>query len=74
MKLPLIYIYIYFYKFLVFESFRKKEYRTTYYRIPITPDQSPEDNYFDEYVRVIKTLKPNDPLIFNCGMGAVRSK
>ncbi|KAG2217368.1 hypothetical protein INT45_012238 [Circinella minor] len=57
----------------VFESFRKKEYRTTYYRIPITPDQSPEDNYFDEYVRVIKTLKPTDPLIFNCGMGAVRT-
>ncbi|KAI9267887.1 inositol hexakisphosphate-domain-containing protein [Phascolomyces articulosus] len=57
----------------VFMAFRNKGYRTNYYRIPITLDQSPEDNYFDEYVRVIKTLKPTDPLIFNCGMGAVRT-
>lgn len=57
----------------VFEAFEKQGYRTKYFRIPISPEQSPEDNYFDEYVRVIKTLKPTDPLIFNCGMGAVRS-
>ncbi|KAI9496168.1 inositol hexakisphosphate-domain-containing protein [Zychaea mexicana] len=57
----------------VFDAFRNDGYRTTYFRIPISPEQSPEDNYFDEYVRVIKTLEPTDPLIFNCGMGAVRT-
>lgn len=57
----------------VFNSFREQGYRVKYFRIPISPEQGPEDNYFDEYVRVIKTLKPTDPLIFNCGMGAVRT-
>ncbi|KAI9320761.1 inositol hexakisphosphate-domain-containing protein [Dichotomocladium elegans] len=57
----------------VFNDFREQGYRVNYFRIPISPEQGPEDNYFDEYVRVIKTLKPNDPLIFNCGMGAVRT-
>lgn len=59
---------------LVFEGFKARDYRLNYFRIPICPEQAPEDNYFDEYVRVIKTLNPWDPLIFNCGMGAVRSK
>jgi hypothetical protein len=58
----------------VFEQFQKENYRLTYFRIPISPEQAPEDNYFDEYVRVIKSLDPVDPLIFNCGMGVVRSK
>ncbi|KAI7872941.1 inositol hexakisphosphate-domain-containing protein [Spinellus fusiger] len=57
----------------VFEAFQGDGYRLKYFRIPICPEQSPEDNYFDEYVRVIKTLEPTDPLIFNCGMGAVRT-
>jgi hypothetical protein len=59
---------------LVFLSFQNEGYRLTYFRIPISPMQAPEDNYFDEYVRVIKNLDPSDPLIFNCGMGGVRSK
>lgn len=58
----------------VFEEFQQLDYRLKYFRIPISPEQAPEDNYFDEYVRVIKSLEPTDPLIFNCGMGAVRSK
>ncbi|KAL0085283.1 inositol hexakisphosphate-domain-containing protein [Phycomyces blakesleeanus] len=57
----------------VFEAFQAQGYRIKYFRIPISPVQAPEDNYFDEYVRVIKTLEPTDPLIFNCGMGAVRT-
>lgn len=59
---------------IVFEGFKKMNYRLNYFRIPISPDQAPEDSYFDEYVRVIKSLDPTDPLVFNCGMGAVRSK
>ncbi|KAI9486886.1 MAG: inositol hexakisphosphate-domain-containing protein [Benjaminiella poitrasii] len=57
----------------LFEEFQKLDYRLKYFRIPICPEQAPEDNYFDEYVRVIKSLKPTDPLIFNCGMGVVRT-
>jgi hypothetical protein len=60
--------------YAVFQSFVTDGYRLTYFRIPISPVQAPEDNYFDEYVRVIKTLEPTDPLIFNCGKGGVRSK
>ncbi|KAI8059223.1 inositol hexakisphosphate-domain-containing protein [Gongronella butleri] len=57
----------------VFLSFQEKGYSLKYFRIPIRPMQAPEDNYFDEYVRVIKSLDPTDPLIFNCGMGVVRT-
>ncbi|OBZ84318.1 Paladin [Choanephora cucurbitarum] len=57
----------------LFEQFKDQNYRVSYFRIPISPEQAPEDNYFDEYVRVIKSLKPTDPLIFNCGMGVVRT-
>ncbi|CAO0803096.1 unnamed protein product [Mucor circinelloides] len=57
----------------LFEEFQQRDYRLKYFRIPISPEQAPEDNYFDEYVRVIKSLEPTDPLIFNCGMGAVRT-
>ncbi|KAI7898613.1 inositol hexakisphosphate-domain-containing protein [Cokeromyces recurvatus] len=57
----------------LFEEFQKLNYRLKYFRIPICPEQAPEDNYFDEYVRIIKSLKPTDPLIFNCGMGVVRT-
>lgn len=59
---------------IVFQAFQTKGYRVSYFRIPISPEQSPEDNYFDEYINVIRTLEPTDPLIFNCGIGAVRSK
>ncbi|KAF7727042.1 hypothetical protein EC973_008089 [Apophysomyces ossiformis] len=58
---------------LFFEAFQADEYRLKYFRIPISPEQAFEDNYLDEYVRVIKGLEPTDPLIFNCGMGAVRT-
>ncbi|KAI9265662.1 inositol hexakisphosphate-domain-containing protein [Helicostylum pulchrum] len=57
----------------LFEGFKQMNYRLNYFRIPISPDQAPEDSYFDEYVRVIKSLDPTDPLVFNCGMGAVRT-
>ncbi|KAL1914564.1 uncharacterized protein VTP21DRAFT_8189 [Calcarisporiella thermophila] len=57
----------------VFTSFQEQGYKVRYARIPISPDQAPEDNYLDEYVNVIKELPPTDPLIFNCGMGVVRT-
>ncbi|KAJ3046238.1 hypothetical protein HDV00_000050 [Rhizophlyctis rosea] len=57
----------------VFESFRSKGYRVKYVRIPISPEQAPEDRYLDEYVSVIKQSKISDALIFNCGMGVGRT-
>ncbi|KAI8970529.1 inositol hexakisphosphate-domain-containing protein [Pilobolus umbonatus] len=57
----------------VFESFQVNGYRLKYFRIPISPVQAPEDNYFDEYINVIRSLEPTDPLVFNCGIGAVRT-
>ena len=54
---------IFFFFSKVFEHFKDQNYRVSYFRIPISPEQAPEDNYFDEYVRVIKSLKPTDPLI-----------
>ncbi|KAG1474862.1 hypothetical protein G6F56_000086 [Rhizopus delemar] len=57
----------------VFHDFRDQGYRIEYFRIPISPEQAPEDNYFDEYIHVIRNLEPTDPLIFNCGIGAVRT-
>ncbi|KAI8984466.1 inositol hexakisphosphate-domain-containing protein [Mycotypha africana] len=56
-----------------FQSIQEEGYRIKYFRIPISPEQAPENNYFDEYINVIRNLDPNDPLIFNCGIGAVRT-
>ncbi|ORX60585.1 hypothetical protein DM01DRAFT_1332719 [Hesseltinella vesiculosa] len=57
----------------VFQSFQQDGFPLKYFRIPISPEQGPEDNYFDEYVRVIRDLSPTEPLIFSCGMGNVRT-
>ncbi|KAF5359127.1 hypothetical protein D9756_003293 [Leucocoprinus leucothites] len=43
-------------------------------RIPIAPDRPIEDNYLDAYLRVIRDTDPlRTSLVFNCGMGAVRT-
>ena len=57
----------------IFENFIKDGYRIKYIRIPISPEQAPEDCYIDEYINVIRKSDPNEALIFNCGMGVGRS-
>lgn len=43
-------------------------------RIPITQDRLIEDNYLDAYFDVISKTDPlTTPLVFSCGMGAVRT-
>ncbi|KAI0091045.1 inositol hexakisphosphate-domain-containing protein [Irpex rosettiformis] len=56
------------------ESMRKDGWNVAYHRIPISPDRPIEDNYLDAYARVIRDTDPlRTALIFNCGMGAVRT-
>ncbi|KAF9648669.1 hypothetical protein BDM02DRAFT_3269263 [Thelephora ganbajun] len=58
----------------LFETMRKSGWNVEYYRIPISPGRPIEDNYLDAYLRVIKDTDPlRTALIFNCGMGAVRT-
>ena len=58
----------------VYASFAQRGYRIRYHRIPISPEQRPEDKYVDEYARIIKDLGVKHAIIFNCGMGVGRSK
>ncbi|KAI0685965.1 inositol hexakisphosphate-domain-containing protein [Cytidiella melzeri] len=56
------------------ETMRKDGWNVDYYRIPISPDRPIEDNYLDAYTRVIRNTDPlRTALVFNCGMGAVRT-
>ncbi|CAL1716907.1 unnamed protein product [Somion occarium] len=56
------------------ENMRNDGWNVEYHRIPISPDRPIEDNYLDAYLRVIKWTDPlQTALVFNCGMGAVRT-
>ena len=57
----------------VFDQMTDHGYRVSYLRIPISPEQAPEDSYLDEFVNVVKKTSLDDPLVFNCGMGVGRS-
>ncbi|KAJ1570068.1 hypothetical protein HK096_003163 [Nowakowskiella sp. JEL0078] len=57
----------------VFDEFRAKGYRVKYFRLPISPEQAPEDRYLDDYLDIIRATKSEDPLVFNCGVGVGRT-
>jgi hypothetical protein len=57
----------------VFATLAQRGYAVKYVRIPISPEQAPEDHYLDDYVETIKASSPEDPLVFNCGMGVGRT-
>ncbi|ORY52376.1 hypothetical protein BCR33DRAFT_711697 [Rhizoclosmatium globosum] len=57
----------------IFQNLLAKKYRVEYHRIPISPEQSPEDRYLDEYVNAVKSCNPEDYVVFNCGMGVGRT-
>lgn len=58
----------------IFQDFKEKLYQVTYTRIPISPEQRPEDKYLDEYVNTVRNASLGDALVFNCGMGVGRCK
>lgn len=58
----------------VAEQVKNEGWRVAYWRIPIAPDTPIEDNYLDAYVQVLREVNDDrTSLIFNCGMGVVRS-
>ncbi|KII85117.1 hypothetical protein PLICRDRAFT_45241 [Plicaturopsis crispa FD-325 SS-3] len=58
----------------LWENMKTEGWNVDYHRIPISPDRPIEDNYLDAYLRVIKATDPlKTALVFNCGMGAVRT-
>jgi predicted protein tyrosine phosphatase len=57
----------------VFQRFADQGYPVKYVRIPVSPEQAPDDHYLDEYVETIRSCSPEDSLVFNCGMGVGRT-
>ncbi|KAH6582488.1 hypothetical protein BASA61_008518 [Batrachochytrium salamandrivorans] len=57
----------------VFEDMVEDGFRVIYIRIPIGPEQAPDDRYIDEYVQVIRNTPIDSNLVFNCGMGVGRT-
>ncbi|KAG0151897.1 hypothetical protein CROQUDRAFT_36078 [Cronartium quercuum f. sp. fusiforme G11] len=55
----------------VWEEIKAEGYR--YHRIPISNDQAPEDSYLDRYVAILRTIPTSTSLVFNCGMGVIRT-
>ncbi|KAH9928428.1 inositol hexakisphosphate-domain-containing protein [Amylocystis lapponica] len=56
------------------EGMRESGWNVEVRAIPISPDRPVEDNYLDAYLRVIKGTDPaTTSLVFNCGMGVVRT-
>ncbi|OXH32476.1 hypothetical protein J008_03246 [Cryptococcus neoformans] len=58
----------------VWDDMKRQGWRVDYWRIPIAPDTPIEHNYLDAYVSVLKNADPQTTaLVFNCGMGVVRT-
>lgn len=57
----------------VFVEFIDENYSLEYYRIPVSAEQAPDDDYVDAYIDIIKRSSLDSPLVFNCGMGVGRT-
>lgn len=49
----------------LFQSVMDEGYRVSYHRIPITANQSPEREYLDAYLSLMRSIPVEDCLIFN---------
>ena len=44
-----------------------------YHRVPISRDQAPEQGYLDVYTTILASVPTSSSLVFNCGLGVVRT-
>lgn len=49
------------------------EYNVLYHRIPVAKTQSPEDGILDQYYSILISTPTSSSLVFNCGLGVVRT-
>ncbi|GAA6009259.1 hypothetical protein JCM11491_004248 [Sporobolomyces phaffii] len=57
----------------LFSQIREKGYNVSFHRTPVSRDQSPGDGYLDHYTSLISTIPTTSSLVFNCGVGVVRT-
>lgn len=57
----------------LWEEVAAEGYNLAYHRVPVTRDQSPEDRYLDHYTAILATVPTSSSLVFNCGLGVVRT-
>jgi hypothetical protein len=57
----------------VFLSLKEQGFNVEYERIPVSPEQTNADIYFDEFLKVVCNQPVTANLIFNCGMGVGRT-
>ncbi|GAA5932545.1 uncharacterized protein JCM15063_001257, partial [Sporobolomyces koalae] len=57
----------------LFSQIREAGYNVTFHRTPVSRDQSPGDGYLDHYTSLISTVPTTSSLVFNCGVGVVRT-
>ncbi|KAK4055018.1 hypothetical protein OIO90_003359 [Microbotryomycetes sp. JL221] len=57
----------------VWEQVAADGYNVIYHRTPVTRDQSPEDRYLDTYTYLLAKIPTSSSLVFNCGIGIVRT-
>lgn len=57
----------------VYRSIQEEGYRVDYLRLPITDEQAPIPNVFDQLVERLLGMKSNMDCIFNCQMGRGRT-
>ena len=56
----------------LFQTVKEEGYRISYHRIPITANQSPEREYLDAYLSLMRTIPVDDCLIFNWSIFVIR--
>lgn len=50
------------------------EFNVRYVRLPISPEQSPEESYIDTFILALtQQASLHDPVVINCGMGVGRT-
>lgn len=57
----------------VYAALAEEGYKVTYQRIPITDGSSPREAIFDQFYEAIWPTRKQDPVVFNCQMGAGRT-